>query len=182
MNQAEARRLFDEANRFWFGEGRYNKVLPIYREALKHDPTDPVILYQLANVLWAFEKFDEMTEVLELAQQHQERLSDRGKEIFAAEKQNLLDPFEPPPWRRSLPIPADSIDLEKLESMRLSHSDWYGVALAAETRRMFSLAADAYERSMLFTDPDTEKDWYKMYRENKAAFGDLEQMRSETKE
>ena len=63
MNQAEARRLFDEANRFWFGEGRYNKVLPLYREALKHDPTYPVILYQLATVLWAFEKFDEMTEV-----------------------------------------------------------------------------------------------------------------------
>jgi len=79
MNQAEAQRLFKEANCFWFGEGRYNKVLPLYREALKHDPTDPVILYQLANVLWGFEKFDEMTEVLELAQQHQERLSDRGK-------------------------------------------------------------------------------------------------------
>ena len=86
MNQAEARRLFDEANCFWFGEGRYNKVLPLYREALKHDPTVPVILYQLANVLWAFEKFDEMTEVLELAQQHQERLSDSGKESFAAGK------------------------------------------------------------------------------------------------
>ena len=66
--------------------------------------------------------------------------------------------------------------------MRLSHSDWLGVAVAAETRRMFSLAADAYERSMLFTDPDTERDRHKMYIENKGAFRHLEVMRSETKE
>jgi tetratricopeptide (TPR) repeat protein len=179
MNQEEAQRLFKEANCFWFGEKRYNKVLPLYREALKHDPTDPVILYQLANVLWAFEKFDEMTEVLELAQQHQERLSDDGKHIFAAGKEILLEPVETPPFGCSLPIPADSIDLETLESMRLSHSDWYGIALAAETRRMFSLAADAYERSMLFTDFDTERDRNKMETKNKGAFRKLEVMRSQ---
>ncbi len=63
--------------------------------------------------------------------------------------------------------------------MHLSHGDWYGVALAAETRRMFSLAADAYERSMLFTDFDTERDRHKMEIKNKGAFRELEVMNSQ---
>ena len=79
-NQAKAMRLFDEANRLWFGQSRFNKALSLYREALKHDPSDSVILYQLAiaNVLWAFEQFDEAREVLILAHQHQDRLSEHG--------------------------------------------------------------------------------------------------------
>ena len=63
--------------------------------------------------------------------------------------------------------------------MRLSHSDWYGVALAAESRQMFSLAADAYERSMLFTDFDTERVRHKMETKNNGAFRRLEGMRAQ---
>ena len=80
MNQRETKRLFDEANRLWFWEGKFNKVLPLYREALKYDPTNPVILYQLANVLWAFEQFDEVPALVAKIERNLDRLSDFGKE------------------------------------------------------------------------------------------------------
>ena len=138
MNQAEAQRLFKEANCFWFGEGRYNKVLPLYREALKHDPTDPVILYQLANVLWAFEQFGEVRILVAKIEKHLDRLSDFGKKMFAREKARLLSPS---PFKTPMPIPACSIDLEELNSMGLSHKQWMSISSAAKQRRMFNLAA-----------------------------------------
>ena len=85
MNQKEAKRLFDEANRLWFWDLKFNKVLPLYREALKYDPTNPVILYQLANVLWAFEQFGEVPALVAKIEKHLDRLSDFGKEKFAGE-------------------------------------------------------------------------------------------------
>ena len=113
MNQRETKRLFDEANRLWFWYGKFNKVLPLYREALKYDPTNPVILYQLANVLWAFEQFDEVPALVAKIERNLDRLSDFGKEVFAEAKLRLLSPS---PFRTPMPIPACSIDLEELDS------------------------------------------------------------------
>lgn len=36
VNIAEARRLFEQANHFWFEEGCYYQLLPLYLEALKN--------------------------------------------------------------------------------------------------------------------------------------------------
>jgi predicted Zn-dependent protease len=178
-NPAEAMRLFEQANIHWFGDMRFNQALQLYREALKHDPSDPVILYQLANVLWALEEFDEAKEMFLLAQQYQERLSDYGKQILAKEQQRLLGT---PSFRRSLPLPATELSFEKLEAMRLSSRQWMKVATAAEERRMFNLAAEATDRSFYFTDPDNEKDKMKLYHKNIDSFDDLQLMRTEAQE
>lgn len=175
-NQAEAMRLFDEANLLWFGQGRFNEALSLYREALKHDQTDPVILYQLANVLWAFEHFDEAREAFLLAEQHQDRLSEYGKKIFSEKKQRLIATLS---FKSPLPIPASELSFEKLDSMGLEHKQWMDVAFAAEERRMFGLAADALDRSMPFIDPDIERDRRKLEDENRWWVSDLKLMRSE---
>jgi len=170
MNQAEARRLFDEANRFWFGEGRYNKVLPLYREALKHDPTDPVILYQLANVLWAFEKFDEVRALVAKIERNLHRLSDFGKQMFAKEKSRLLSPS---PFKTPMPIAACSFDLEELDSRSLSHKQWSCISSAAKQRRMFKLAALGVEQSLPFITSESKKERRKLEQENDKCFGYL---------
>lgn len=176
-NQAEAMRLFDEANRLWFEQGRTNKALSLYREAVKQDPTDPVILYQIANVLWAFERFNEAKEMFLIAQQYQDRLSTHGKKIFAEQKQRVMETTS---FRFLLPVPATEFDFEKLDAMGLTHRQWLKVAFAAEERRIFGLAAYALERGMPFTDPDTERDRRKLEEEIGWAMSDLELMRPET--
>ena len=118
MNKVEARRLFKEANRLWFWEGKFHKALPLYREALKQDPSDPVILYQLANVLWAFEQFGEVRALVAKIERNLDRFSDFGKEVFAEEKARLLSASL---FKSSMPIPVWEIDLEELDSRGLSH-------------------------------------------------------------
>ncbi|MEG4347549.1 hypothetical protein QUB70_30365 [Microcoleus sp. A003_D6] len=108
MNQKEAKRLFDEANRLWFGDIKFNKVLPLYREARNYDPSNSVIIYQLANVLWAFEQFGEVRVLVAKIERNLDRLSDFGKEVFGREKSRLLAPS---PFKSPMPIPACSIGL-----------------------------------------------------------------------
>ncbi|PSM47178.1 hypothetical protein C7Y66_21105 [Chroococcidiopsis sp. CCALA 051] len=178
-NQTEAMRLFEQANRYWFGDMQFNQALQLYREALKHEPTDPVILYQLANVLWAFEEFDEAKELFLLAQQHQEHLSEYGKQILAKEQQRLLKTTS---FRRSLPLPLAELSFENLDAMELTHRQWLHIASDAEERRLFGLAADALEHSFYFTDPDNERDRCKLEKENRRALRDLQLMRKEVQE
>lgn len=178
-NQAEAMWLFDEANLLWQGLGQFNQALSLYREALKHDPSDPVILYQLANALWAFEQFDSAREAFLQAEQHQYRLSEYGKEILSQEKQRLIATVS---FKLPLPIPASELSFEKLDSMGLNHEQWMDVAFAAEKRRMFGLAADALDRSMPFIDPDIERDKRKLEDENRWFVSDLKRMRPEAQQ
>lgn len=173
MSQTEAKRLFDEANRLWFGEGCFKKALLLYREALKYDPSDPVILYQLANVLWAFEQFDEVQVLVAKIEQYQDRFSDFGKERFAEEKSRLLDRS---PFRTPMPIPACEIDLEELDVKGLSWKQWMKIKWPAEERRIFNLAARAEERSFPFVDPDSERERCKLEKENSNSFYDLKLM------
>jgi tetratricopeptide (TPR) repeat protein len=178
-NQAEALRLFEQANIHWFGDMRFNQALQLYREALKHDPTDPVILYVLANVLWAFEEFDEAKEMFLQAQQHQDRLSDYGKQILAKEQQRLLETTS---FQTPLPLPATELSFEKLVAMGLTHSQWLDIAYDAEERRMYNLAAEARERGFSSTDFDNEKDKMKLYHKSIDSFDDLQLMRKEAQE
>ena len=173
MNQKEAKGLFDEANYLWFWQGKFNKVLPLYREALKYDPSNAVILYQLANVLWAFEQFGEVRTLVAKIEKHLDRFSDFGKQIFAREKSRLLSlsPFKTP-----MPMPACSIDLEELDSMGLSHKQWMSISSAAKQRRMFNLAALGEERSFPFVKRDSERERRKLKQENDNCFGYLQLM------
>ncbi|OKH37330.1 hypothetical protein NIES2119_13845 [[Phormidium ambiguum] IAM M-71] len=178
MSQTEAKRLFDEANRLWFGEGCFNKALLLYREALKYDPSNPVILYQLANVLWAFEQFGEVRGLVAKIEQYQDCFSDFGKERFAEEKSRLLAPS---PFKTPMPIPACEIELEELDSMGLSHKQWMDIEWPAEERRMFNLAARAEERSFPFVDPDSERERCRLEEQNNRAYYDLKLMIPGTK-
>lgn len=149
-----ARQLFEKANHFWFKEGRYHLVLPIYQEALKYDPTDPVMLYQLAVVQRAFERFDEALQTLDLASAHEDRLGFKGRELFARRKKCLLRC----PSYGFLPVPAWEIDLKKLIADNPSREGWYGTALAAQERRMFLLAYEAYYMSLAYPDSETMRE------------------------
>ncbi|MEG3976758.1 tetratricopeptide repeat protein [Microcoleus sp. herbarium8] len=149
-----ARQLFEKANHFWFKEGRYHLVLPIYQEALKYDPTDPVMLYQLAVVLRAFERFDEAVQALDLASLHQNRLSEKGRELFARRKEWLLRR----PSYGWLPIPAWEIDLKKLIADNPSPDGWYSISQVAEERRMFLLAFEAYYMHLTYADSETMRE------------------------
>lgn len=149
-----ARGLFEKANHFWFKEGRYHLVLPIYQEALKYDPTDPVMLYQLAVVLRAFERFDEAVQALEMASLHQDRLGLKGRELFARRKKCLLRR----PSYGSLPIPAWEIDLKKLIADNPSSEGWYSISQAAQERRMFLLAYEAYYMHLTYADSETMRE------------------------
>ena len=177
MNTTEAGRLFDEANRLWFREARYNQVLPLYREALKHDSTDPVILYQLATALWAFEQFDEARELISIAEQHQDRLSESGKLIFTYQKEDILASV---PFRCSFPIPAEEIDLDKLELMK--RKDWLDISYAAEERRMFKLAEYAFDKGVGISDGDAARELRELLVNNNKFFHNLTWMRPEMKE
>jgi len=113
MKGAEAIGLFDRANNFWSEEGCYHLALPLYLEALKYDPTDPVMLYQLAIVLRAFERFDEAVQALTLAEQYQILLSKTGRQLLDRRKKWLLKHlYNAPP----LPVPAIEIDLKQFLS------------------------------------------------------------------
>ncbi|MEG4486309.1 tetratricopeptide repeat protein [Microcoleus sp. D2_18a_B4] len=173
MNIIEAKRLFDEANRLWFSQGKLNKVLPLYREALKYDPSNSVIIYQLANVLWAFEEFDEVRALVAKIERNLDRLSDFGKEVFAKAKPRLLSPS---PFKTPMPIPACSIDLEELNSMGLSHKQWMCISSAAKQRRMFNLAALGEERSFPFITRQSQIEKRKLKQENDNCLGYLQRM------
>ncbi|MEG4347838.1 hypothetical protein QUB70_31860 [Microcoleus sp. A003_D6] len=173
----DAKRLFDEANRLWFGYGKFNKVLPLYREALKYDPSNPVILYQLANVLWTFEQFGEVRALVAKIEKNLDCFSDFGKEMFAQEKSRLLDPS---PFKTPMPIPARSINLEKLDSRGWSWEKWMKIQWPAEERRMFNLAAMAEERSCIF-DGDSAREICELYQKNSDCFSYLLLMFPESK-
>ncbi|MEG4861988.1 MULTISPECIES: tetratricopeptide repeat protein [unclassified Microcoleus] len=169
-----ARQLFEKANHFWFKEGRYHLVLPIYQEALKYDPTDPVMLYQLAVVLRAFERFDEAVQALDLASLHQNRLGEKGRELFATRKEWLL---QPPSYRPPLPIPAWEIDLKQLYSMNFNRNNWSVISAAAEDRRMFLLAYETYIEGKGWYDSEILKEEEELRRENESDRSNLNYMR-----
>lgn len=158
-----ARQLFEKANHFWFNEGRYHQVLPIYQQALKYDPTDPVMLYQLAVVLRAFERFDEALQALDLASQHQDRLSERGRELFAICKKDIL---KPPSYKPTMPIPAWAINLKELYLMNFNSNNWSAISAASKDRRIFLLAYETYLCGKGFYDSEILKDHEKLRCEN----------------
>lgn len=169
-----ARQLFEKANHFWFREGCYNQVLPLYLEALKYDPTNPAMLYQLAVVLRAFERFDEAVQALALAEQNQDRLNEMGTKLFAIGKKDIL---KAPSYRPSMPIPAWEIDLKQLYSMNFNRNNWWAISEAAEDRRMFLLAYETYLNERRFYDSETLKYHEKLRCENESARRRVELMR-----
>jgi tetratricopeptide (TPR) repeat protein len=152
--QPSARGLFEKANHFWFSEGGYHLVLPIYQEALKYDPTDPVMLYQLAVVLRAFERFDDAVQALDMTSLYQDRLGQKGIELFARRKECLLCR----PSYGWLPIPAWEIDWKKLIADNPSSEGWYSISQAAQERRMFLLAYEAYYMDLTYADSETMRE------------------------
>lgn len=160
MSEAEAIRLFNQANHLWFAEGYYNEALPVYRQALKEDPSSPIILYQLANVLWAFEEFEEAKELVSEAEKHQERFSEYGKEIFAQEKQRLLVTSK---FKYPMLIPRNQLNMDRIDLMEILDCDrWVDIYFAAEERHLFKLAAHAFMFGFSLSDAETGREWSKL--------------------
>ena len=174
VNPAEARRLFEQANHFWFEEGCYHLVLPLYLEALEYDPTDPVMLYQLAVVLRAFERFDEAALALEMASLHQFLLNKTGRQLLARRKKWLLKHL----YNASpLPVPAREIDLKQFQSQSFHYNEWWEIAVAASDRRMFLLAAMAYDKSQPFSESQTTWEAEQARRNNQSDIAILNDLR-----
>lgn len=175
--QAEIYKLFERANEIWFGFGsgcRLNEAYFIYQEIYKQNLKDPVILYQLANVFWAFEEFDQAEELISLAIENQEALSEYGKEILAQEKPRLLETTS---FITPLPLPPSKLSLKNLDEMKIPPYKWVLISGAAEERKMFTLAIIAM--SSAINDGESARERNKWYEENEKCFSDLQRMRRE---
>ncbi|HEX2093050.1 MAG TPA: tetratricopeptide repeat protein [Longimicrobiaceae bacterium] len=135
--------LFREANRLWFHEGRTGRALAAYEAALRAEPTDPVVAFQLARVLSALDRFDEARLLLERAWQHRGALSEAGERALERWRARLRGP---PPPRYFPELPPALLDRDRLEADPLRAPDWLTVADAAAARGMYGLAAYAMER------------------------------------
>lgn len=173
--QAEIYKLFERANEIWFGSGcRLNEAYSLYQEIFKQNPREAVILYQLANVFWAFEEFDRAKELVSLAIENQEDLSEYGKKILVQEKPRLL---ETKSFVWPLPLPPSELSLKNLDEMKIPPYDWIDISGAAEERRMFTLAIVAM--SSAINDGESARERRQWYYENEECFRDLQRMRRE---
>ncbi|MBP2326042.1 hypothetical protein JOF56_006427 [Kibdelosporangium banguiense] len=126
------------ANRLWFREGRTAKALARYTEATQAQPNNPVVAFQVARVLWAFDRFGEARAALARADANRARLSDIGR--LALDQRLTLTEY--PPARHYPDLPPDRLDRDLLGAA----ADWRRVAQAADDREMGGLAVYALER------------------------------------
>jgi len=176
--QAEIYKLFERANELWFGhECRLNEAYSFYQEIYKQNPSDPVILYQLANVFWAFEEFERAKKLISLAIDNQEDLSEYGKKILAREKPRLLETTS---FITPLPLPPNKLSLKNLKEMKFRAYDWIPISGAAEERRMFYLAICAMDRAI--NDGESGRERIKWYDQNEECLDDLQLMRQKLNE
>ncbi|MDJ0724718.1 MAG: tetratricopeptide repeat protein [Prochloraceae cyanobacterium] len=176
--QAEIYKLFERANELWFGyECRLNEAYSFYQEIYKQNPSDPVILYQLANVFWAFEEFERAKEMISLAIENQEDLSEYGKEILAREKARLLETTS---FITPLPLPPNELSLKNLQDLKFPNSDWVFISGAAEERRMFYLAICAMCSAV--NDAESPRETIEWYDKNDECLDDLQLMRQKQNE
>lgn len=177
MTTPEAFQLFKEANELWFVDGYTRRALARYQEAARLDPTDPVILVQLARALWAFSRLEEARDLLNAAQRFPQRLSLLGVNILANEVSKLSNPS---PFRHALPVAPAELDLELLKTRSLTFQQWMDVAFGAGERGMLGLAAHAFSQvSKMAGIADYEEEW-EMEEEADTALHFLNAMRPET--
>jgi len=143
MNEIEANRLFKEANDLWFYQGLTNLALERYRAAVKSDPTNPTLLYQLGCVLSAFSRFEEAQAAFEAARSLSHRMSPRGKELLAQEIHALSQPVR---YRLPLSVTVADLDVAVLEYRHLSRMQWLDTSDAAGERGMYGVAAFALDQ------------------------------------
>jgi Tetratricopeptide repeat len=139
---SRAANLFEAANQAWFEEGRLRRAVETYRQAMRADPADPVIRLQLARALRARGEISEAEALMAEAARHGERLSPLGRQELEGLRGRLSTPFRHVP-----PVPEADLDLDRLSGARLTTQEWMTVALAAEERELFALAAYALRRA-----------------------------------
>jgi hypothetical protein len=108
---------------------------------MRADPADPLIGFQLARALRARGEISEAKKLLAEAARHGERLSRFGRQELEKLRVRLSAPFRHVP-----PVPEADLDLDRLAGARLTTREWMTVALAAEERELFTLAAYALRR------------------------------------
>jgi hypothetical protein len=133
---------FDTANRLWYRDGRTIRALAAYEEAARAAPSDPVIAFQLARALSAFDRRDEARTALERAESQRDRLSPFGQRAVDRLRDHLDRPLDPP----YPDLPPSSLDRDRIESSG-PPGGWLTVARAASAREMHGLAVYALDRS-----------------------------------
>jgi hypothetical protein len=137
-----SRDLFETANRLWFREGRTSKALAAYQQALETAPSDPVVAFQLARALSAFDRVTEARTIVERASAQRDRLSPFGQRALDRLRDRLAHPRETP-----FPdVPPASLDRDRLDAGALPIDDWRTIADAAAARGMHGLAVYAIDR------------------------------------
>ena len=175
MTNPRALQLFKEANDLWFLQGFTNQSLKAYQTAVSEDPTDPIVLYQLARALWALSRLDEAREKLAQAQHYTNRLSPLGIKLLAEEVHKLSNP---PSFRFLLPVAPYELDVEQIKVKVLSSNQWLDVANGAREREMFGVAAYAFSRvSRPFRIVELDEDEREMEHEAQKALNMLYVMR-----
>jgi hypothetical protein len=174
MKSAETANSFQQANELWFVQGRTKRALHYYELAAQTQPTDPVVLFQLARVLESLSLPAEARSFLASAEAHLDRLSSFGIKALRLEIAKLGRPLV---YQMPIPDIAASLDIDELEKLDLSHDIWLQLAFAAREREMFALSAIAFDRSIgQIRVLELEEDERDMWREARNAWNALSAM------
>ena len=136
-------RLFDAANRLWFEEGRTTKALAAYEAAFRETPDDPVVAFQLADVLSSFDRFAEAQAMLDRAQANRDKLSASAQVLLEVRRAGMRSQPQERPFAE---IPPAKLDRDYFEANPLPPGGWETVASAAAARGMYGLAAYALDQ------------------------------------
>ena len=154
--RSRARPVFEHANQLWFFDGKTHSSLARYLDAIALEPHDPVLLYQAGMVLRAFGRRDEARRYFTEAARYRDRLSAFGVQLL---DERIHQASGPSPFRAPVPVSESDLDIERLERLRLSSTQWAQIAHAAEEREMPGLALVSLQRGApSFQDIDAARD------------------------
>lgn len=169
-------RLFDSANRLWFEEGRTAKALAAYEAAFREAPDDPVVAFQLADVLSSFDRLAEARAMLDRVQANRDRLSPSAQLLLDVRRAGMRGQPEERPFPE---LPPAKLDRDYFETHPLPPGGWETVASAAAVRGMYGLAAYALDQwKGVPVDADEAKEFDRIHSRRDTQEAALKQMYS----
>lgn len=168
-------RTFDTANRLWFQEGRTAKALAAYEQAFRETPDDPVVAFQLAQVLWSFDRLEEARAMLDRAYTNRDKLDPDSQLLLDVRRTGLQGQQ---PERSFRELSSGQLDRDHLETHPLPPGGWETVAAAAAARGMVGLAAYALDQwGGVPIDAEEAKEFDRIYSRRSLQERAIEDMR-----
>ena len=172
---AEVLAIVSSANQQWLWDGRTHKAAALYEKAARLSAADPVILFQSARAQWALGRVDAARATLNTARSRTRHLSGLGLDrLTKFERQLANGP------RAKLPrqLQSDDLDVDRLEQVSLSPSEWSALADAAEERGVYGVAFFARGRAKgPITVIDEEKEEWELVKRAESELTLLDAMR-----